>query len=351
LLKHGFTAVGEFHYLHNDADGCPYTSPTELSDRVIAAALDAGIHITHLPVFYETGNFGGVPTGNGQKRFTHTLERYLTLLTALRKRYGDRPEIVIGVAPHSLRAITPKSLTLLMEALEDVGLARCPIHIHIAEQEKEVADCITWSGQRPVEWLMAHERADARWCLIHATHMVPAEIQLLAASGAVAGLCPTTEANLGDGLFPAESYLRDHGKFGIGTDSHVCVSPWEELRQLEYGQRLATRRRAILCDETIRSVGRTLFTRTAADGSQALGINGGHIACGYRADLVAISGEGSALESRKGDCVLDTLMFGGIQPEITDVLVAGRRVIANGHHALEEESTQAMTKVMKELLG
>ena len=234
LLKHGYTAVGEFHYVHHDPTGKPYAVATELSDRVIAAALAAGIHITHLPVLYETADFGGVPAHEGQRRFVHTAESYLRLVESLARQYGKTPEVTLGVAPHSLRAVTPASLETILQALPSIGLQTCPIHIHAAEQEKEVANCRAWSGERPVAWLLAHLPLDARWCLIHAIHMTPDELTGLVRSGAAVGMCPTTEANLGDGIFPAEAYLKAHGRFAIGSDSNVCASPWEELRLMEY---------------------------------------------------------------------------------------------------------------------
>jgi formimidoylglutamate deiminase len=222
----------------------------------------------------------------------------------------------------------------------------CPIHIHIAEQEKEVADCLAWSGQRPVAWLLDHAPVDAHWCLVHATHMTPEEIKRLAGCGAVAGLCPTTEANLGDGIFPAEAYLKEGGALGVGSDSHVCVSPWEELRLLEYGQRLATRKRARLCSEIMPSVGRTLFTQAIASGAQALGLGSGAIAPGQRADLVALSTDDPLLAGKEGDRLLDTLIF-AVTPRITDLWVAGKNVIKGGHHPLEEESARALREVMR----
>jgi formimidoylglutamate deiminase len=335
LLKHGYTAVGEFHYLHNDIDGKPYASATELSDRVIAAAQATGIHVTHLPVMYETANFGGIPAHEGQKRFVHTVDAFLELLETLSVRYGNAEGVTLGVAPHSLRAVTPESLRRIVDALPGFGLADCPIHMHVAEQEKEVSDCVAWSSRRPAEWLFDHQEINYRWCLIHATHTTEKEVQRIAKSGATIGFCPTTEANLGDGIFLAESYLRARGSFAIGSDSNVCVSPWEELRLMEYAQRLNARKRAALCTESTPSVGRTLFTAAATGGAKALGIRAGQIASGCRADLVALSRDHALLAEKAGDAILDTLIF-AITPKITDVFVAGKRVIKNGTHALSD---------------
>lgn len=343
LLKSGYTAVGEFHYLHHDPQGRPYAAPTEMSDRIAAAAQASGIHLTHLPVFYETANFGGMPANEGQRRFVHTPEAYLRLLETLHTRYGNTPGITLGIAPHSLRAATPDALRTLLNALPGLGLAECPIHIHVAEQEKEVADCLAWSGKRPVAWLLEYCPVDQRWCLVHATHITPEELRGIIRSGATVGLCPTTEANLGDGVFPAEAYAKAKGKWGVGSDSHVCVSPFEELRQMEYAQRLMLRRRAILHEETTPSVGRTLYARAAEGGARALRLRSGVIAAGTRADLVALACTG-LLAAREGDSLLDTLIFAERSP-VTDVFVAGQHVVTHGRHPLEEESAEAWQRI------
>ncbi len=346
LLKNGYTGVAEFHYLHHDANGKPYASPTELSDRIIAAAHTTGIHLTHLPVMYETANFGGIPAHDGQKRFVHTVDAFLKLLEALRKKH---PQLALGIAPHSLRAVSPEALKTIIDALPGLGLAHCPIHMHVAEQEKEVADCMAWSGKRPLQWLMDNHAVNERWCLIHSTHLAPQEVSKLAMSGAVAGLCPTTEANLGDGIFPAEAYLAANGRFGVGSDSQVNLSPWQELRQLEYAQRLITRKRNVL-HGAVPSIGRTLFDKAATGGAQALGIKSGAIAIGNRADMLALSAGDALLADKKGDQILDALVF-SLTPNITDVFVAGRHVIKQGRHVAEEAAAKVLRAVMRELRG
>jgi len=344
LLKHGYTAVGEFHYLHNDVSGKPYASPTELSDRVIAAAQDTGIHIAHLPVMYETSNFGGIPANDGQKRFVHTPDSFLSLFETLTKKYSKIEGVSLGVAPHSLRAVTPETLQRIVGTVP----ADCPIHIHAAEQEKEVADSLSWSKKRPVEWLLDNHDINARWCLIHATHMTVKETERLAKSNAVAGLCPTTESNLGDGIFPGESYFKAGGHFAIGSDSNVCVSPWEELKMMEYAQRLSHRKRNVLCSEETPSVGRSLFTGAAAGGAQALGLKSGKITVGQRADFVAIAMDDPLLAEKKDDAILDALIFGNA-PRITDVFVAGKQVVKNGVHAQEEMAKAQLRNVIRQL--
>ena len=229
MLKAGYTAVGEFHYLHHAPDGRPYADLVEMSHRVIAAAKTAGIGITQLPVLYGYGDFGGQPAGEGQRRFLNDPDRFLTLVQELLKEYRGDPQVRVGIAPHSLRAVTAETLSAAVSGLDALD-GDAPIHVHIAEQNKEVHDCIEWSGERPVEWLLRNAALGPRWCLIHATHVTEEEAVRLAKSGAVAGLCPTTEANLGDGVFPAPAYLAAGGAFGIGSDSHISVSPVEELR-------------------------------------------------------------------------------------------------------------------------
>lgn len=332
LLKSGYTAIGEFHYLHNDAAGNPYDNPAELSERIIAAATDSGIHLTLLPVLYQTSNFGGAPAVAGQRRFLHSTDAFMKLHDHL-SRYA--PSTILGTAPHSLRAVPP-------EALAEVVKLSGPIHIHAAEQTKEVDDCLAWSGKRPVEWLLENHEVNERWCLIHSTHLNEAETLALAKSGAVAGLCPSTEANLGDGIFPAEAFLNAGGRFGIGSDSHITVNPFDELRLMEYAQRLQHRRRNVLCNEAIPAVGRNLYNRAVAGGRQALGIDD-------RADLIAVDCSAPLLQGKQGDALLNALIFATSKPKITDVFVAGKKVIDNGYHPQEASTNEQLAQVMREL--
>ncbi|MDX1575912.1 MAG: formimidoylglutamate deiminase, partial [Kiloniellales bacterium] len=274
MLEAGYTAVGEFHYLHHDREGAPYDDPAEMSRRVIAAAKATGIGLTHLPVLYGYGGFGGQPAGEGQRRFLNRPERYLDIVARIHQTVRDDPQLHLGIAPHSLRAVTPETLTAALQGIDELDEA-APVHIHVAEQQPEVRDCIDWSGLRPVEWLLTHEDLGPRWCLVHATHMTDEEAVALAKTGAVAGLCPTTEANLGDGVFPAGAYLEAGGKIGIGSDSHISVSPVEELRWLEYSQRLTLRRRNLLAGDRgagdSPSVGARLVKAALDGGARALG--------------------------------------------------------------------------------
>ena len=349
MLKAGYTAVGEFHYLHHGPDGSPYADLTEMSRRVIAAAKTTGIGITQLPVLYGYGDFGGQASGNGQRRFLNDSDRFLELVEKLLKEYRGDPNVRVGIAPHSLRAVTPETLSAALEGLEALD-ASAPVHIHIAEQHGEVRDCIEWCGLRPVEWLLRNAAVGPRWCLVHATHVTEEEARRLAESGAVAGLCPTTEANLGDGVFPAPAYLEAGGAFGIGSDSHISVSPIEELRWLEYGQRLTARRRNLLAGGSeASSVGARLFGGAVAGGAQALGRPIGRLAPGARADLVVVDPERPNLHGRSDDLFLDALVFAGNDNPVTGVMVGGVWAVRDGHHPREEEIFRAYKSAVAEL--
>ncbi len=336
MLKSGYTAVGEFHYLHHDADGRHYSDIAEMSERVIAAAHATGIAITHLPVVYANGGFGGQPPGGAQRRFVNDDESLARLLQVLFQRHRDTPGVRIGIAPHSLRAVTPE---LLRDALSILHAhdAGAPVHLHIAEQTREVDECIAWCGRRPLRWLLDEVGVDARWCLVHATHIDDGETADLAASGAIAGICPTTEGNLGDGLFPALPYLGAGGRFGIGSDSHISVSPIEELRLFEYGQRLLHRRRALLgVDAGNPHAGAGLWLSAAAGGAQALGRATGAIAPGLHADLLVLDPETPTLYAKNGDFLLDAMVFAGNVNPVRDVMVGGQWRVRNRHHPHEE---------------
>ncbi len=352
MLKAGYTAVAEFHYLHHDLEGRPYVDLAEMSERVIAAAKATGIGITHLPVLYNAGGFGGKPAGTGQRRFLNDADRFLKLVGELHARHGKDPQIRIGIAPHSLRAAPPDALKLAVDGLTAMD-GSAPIHIHIAEQTKEVEDCLAWSNQRPVEWLFDHQSVDKRWCLIHATHIDAGEVKRLAASGAVAGLCPTTEANLGDGFFPAIDYFAQGGAFGVGSDSHISVSPVEELRWLEYGQRLVTRRRNRLSLGPAGGphIGAALYRGALAGGRRALGRNIGRLVRGARADLLVLDESATNLVGKSGDEVLDALVFAGNTSAVSDVMVGGRFVVKNGRHVDESPIFQRYRRALAELVN
>ncbi|MCZ4091607.1 formimidoylglutamate deiminase [Sinorhizobium psoraleae] len=344
MLKGGFGRVVEFHYLHHQADGTPYADPAEMSLRILSAAEATGIGLTHLPVFYAHGNFGGMAPNPGQRPLLHDPDRFLALLDRLVpacSKAGAR----LGYAIHSLRAATPDEMRTILAAAPVSG----PIHIHVAEQTREVDDCLAWSGRRPVEWLLDEMPVDARWCAIHATHMTAEETKRLAASGAVAGLCPATEANLGDGIFPAVDFIAEDGRVGIGTDSHVATSVAEELRLLEYGQRLRDRRRNRLAAGPGASVGRSIFEAVLAGGAQAAGVDLTGIKAGARADLVVLDGDNPYIAAASGNQILDRWLFALGGETVRDVMVAGQWKIRNGRHDREEEIDRAFARVLTKL--
>jgi formimidoylglutamate deiminase len=344
MLEAGFTHVGEFHYLHHAPDGGPYANPAEMTERVASAAARTGIGITLLPVLYAHSTFGGAPPSPGQRRFISDLDAYARLVDSARRLAGRVPGGRWGVAPHSLRAVTPAELRVAVQ-LAEAG----PVHIHAAEQLREVEDCIAWSGQRPVDWLLAHENVDRRWCLVHSTHMTADETARLAESGAVAGLCPITEANLGDGHFSAVAYLDARGAFGIGTDSNVRIDAAEELRTLEYSQRLLLRARNVLGTEK-QSTGRRLFDCAVTGGSRALGSVGG-LAVGASADVVTLDADHVALASRNGDTALDSWIFSGGREAVDCVWRHGRQVVRDGRHIARDAIALDYRRVMARLLA
>jgi formimidoylglutamate deiminase len=335
LLRQGFTAIAEFHYIHNDVDGRAYDDPAEMSNRIAAAALTSGIGLTLLPVLYQASGFGEKPPTEGQKRFLKGTDDFIALIQALRRACRDDPQVKIGVAPHSLRAAPPDALAECVEAMTVMD-PRAPIHIHVAEQDQEVEDCVAWSGERPIEWLLNHAPVDARWCLVHCTQATADEIARLATSGAVAGICPSTEANLGDGVFSLPPYLRHEGRFGIGTDSNVVTSPADELRWLEYVQRLIAKQRNVSDSREGVHTGAALYGRALSGGAQACGREIGEIAPGYRADLVVLDPEHPALIGRRREALLDSWVFSGNETPVRDVIVGGRHVVVEGRHIAQD---------------
>lgn len=344
LLKGGFGRVAEFHYLHHGADGRPYAEPAEMSLAVLRAAELSGIGLTLLPVFYAHSDFGGAAPTAGQRRFIHDVDGFLTLLHGLVEPCRSA-NARLGLAFHSLRAVTGDEIAAIMETVP----AHAPVHIHVAEQEREVAASIAHSGRRPVERLYDIAEVDERWCLIHATHVTEGEVAMIAGSGAVAGLCPTTEADLGDGIFPAADFLAADGRLGIGTDSHVGTSVADELRLLEYGQRLRDRRRNRMAGRPGASVGRTLFDRALDGGARAAGVAGAGLCVGAPADLVVLDGRSPYLASVEGDAILDRWMFGGIGPAVRDVMIGGRWLIEDGRHAKDEQIDRAFAATLARL--
>lgn len=345
MMETGFTGVTEFHYLHHDVDGRPYGDLAVMAAAIAQGATETGIGLTLLPVFYRFGGFGELAPSQGQRRFISDPDQFARLVDASRKAVAGVEDAVLGIAPHSLRAVGKGDLALVRQM---AGTA--PIHIHIAEQEKEVADCLAWSGQRPVEWLLANSGIDAQWCLIHATHLAPAERDAIAASGAVAGLCPVTEASLGDGIFDGVAYAAAGGTLGVGTDSNIQIGVASELRLLEYAQRLRDRRRARLAPVD-GSVGLSLYLAALAGGTRASGRKIGAIAPGQRADLVTLDPDHPALVARTGAALIDSAIFAATEMPVREVRVGGRLLVEAGRHVHGEVIRQRFASVMRRVLG
>ena len=344
MLECGYASVGEFHYVHHQSGGQHYENIAETSCRIISAAQKTGIGLTHLPVFYMQGGLNGKKLAEGQLRFGNELEQYLRILDQTQNSLQNSPkDYLLGMAPHSLRAVSPEFLKEIVEARSSDT-----VHIHIAEQLKEVEEIQTHFDARPVEWLLNNIAVDSRWCLIHATHMTQEETQNLAKSGAVVGLCPITEANLGDGVFDGTELLLSGGKYGIGSDSNVRISLTEELRLLEYSQRLVRKERNVMTNKT-GSVGRALYDDSLAGGAQALGRKSGSIVPGNWADLLTLDAEALTLNGCTEDEILDRWIFSGEDPLVREVWSAGRQMVADRRHIRHDEIERKYRSVIQEI--
>ncbi|MBT8061752.1 MAG: formimidoylglutamate deiminase [Gammaproteobacteria bacterium] len=345
MLSAGYTSCGEFHYLHHQADGTPYPNLAETSARILSAANRSGISLTLLPVYYQSSGFGNKGVEPHQRRFANSLDDYLAIIDQVQKMVAHSPVLRSGIAPHSLRAVPTSALAELLGASDD----RLPVHIHVAEQLAEVEQCVDHLGARPVQWLLDSVNVDGRWCLVHATHMEPQEARLAAASGAIAGLCPSTEADLGDGFFNAAQWLADGGKMSIGSDSNLVVSPSEELRLLEFTERLRRRQRNVLRSKN-QPCGMFLWQHAARNGARAIDQPAGRIAKGCRADLVELNPDHPLLASRSEESILETVVFAGLEGMIRSVFVAGNQVVSDGLHVNHELLAGAFKEVSGALL-
>ena len=344
MLECGYASVGEFHYVHHQYGGKQYENIAENSCRVINAAQKAGIGLTHLPVFYMQSGLNGNSLAEGQLRFCNERSGFLQLLENSQTALKNAPEdYLLGIAPHSLRAVSPESLKEIVETRTSG-----PVHIHIAEQLKEVEEVLENYGARPVEWLLQNESVDSRWCLIHATHMIPEETQNVAKSGAVVGLCPITEANLGDGIFDGRGLLSSGGKYGIGSDSNVFIALTEELRLLEYSQRYVSKERNVLTSKN-GSVGRSLYNDALTGGAQALGRKSGSLIPGNWADLVSLDIEALSLWDCSDDEILDRWIFTSDDSLVREVWSAGRQMVEHGQHIHHKEIEQRYRTVIQEI--
>jgi formimidoylglutamate deiminase len=341
MAKAGYGSVAEFHYVHHDAAGDRYADLAELSKRVLAAARRAGLPMTLLPVYYAHGGFNAAPPSPAQRRFVTSTDEFARLVEAIAPA-ARADGAVVGIAPHSLRAVTPEELDRVVAAAPPTG----PVHIHIAEQTREVEECVAWSGKRPVEWLLERGGVDARWCLVHATHMAERETRALAASRAVAGIAATTEADLGDGTFPGVAYTGADGRWGVGSDSNAIVDPFAELRQLEYSQRMFWRRRNLMHHGSDDSIGTAMWLAAAAGGAQACGRKTGAIAAGAAADLVVLDRDDPALVGHDGDTLLDAAIFGPCRRPVRHTMLNGRWVVREGRHAEEDAALAAYQRTI-----
>ncbi len=342
MLESGFTRVGEFQYLHHDVDGKRFTQPAEMCGRTVAAAAETGIALTLLPTMYSRGGFDGRPANMAQRRFINSSDGFARLFDDARRETSRLSGVALGVAIHSLRAVTEEELTFAVSLVNDG-----PVHIHIAEQIGEVDECVAWYGQRPVEWLLDHAPVDCRWCLVHATHVTTTEIERIASCGAIVGLCPITEANLGDGIFPAERYRRLSGRLAIGSDSNVRIDAAGELNLLEYGQRLISQRRNVLALESGGSTGRSLFNEACKGGLTALGGNAGVLRIGADADIVALDSSVPACSHYRDDAVIDAWVFLMHREFVRDVWVGGVHVVKDFRHTARDHFEKRFAKVLQ----
>ena len=348
MLKHGYTTVAEFHYIHNDRDGKPYADRAEMANRIVTAARDAGIALTLLPVLYAHGGFGHKVLSPAQRRFGGDPAFIIELLRDLAGFYLPDRLLRLGVAPHSVRAVDALMLTEVVAGAERLD-ATMPIHMHVSEQVGEVAECVETHGTTPLAWVSDLVRIDSRWCFIHATHLTQLEMRALAETGACIGLCPMTEANLGDGIFEFVPWFEDRRPWSIGGDSHVSVSPFEELRALEYSQRLRHRVRNIAADEEAPDVPANLWRAAAAGGAQATGQPVGELAAGKRADFVVLDGANLDFEGLSAAASLGVALFSGNSNRVRDVFIAGAPVIENGRHGREESAAADFRATLRRL--
>jgi len=362
MLKMGYTRVAEFHYLHHDIDGSTYEANAvegdtingnsanlaTMAQAIFDAAKESGIGLTLLPVLYQHSGFGEQAPSDGQKRFINSTEQFNQLVSdcfVLSEQYSNTN---VGIAPHSLRAVDKTSLSSAVAHVRGLN-PQAPIHIHISEQQKEVDDCLAHYGKRPVQWLLDNAELDKHWCLIHATHINEEERKGIITKQAIAGICPTTEANLGDGVFPTTEFMAENGTIAIGSDSHISVNPIEELRWLEYVQRLTKQQRAILASTEQASVGQHLWQQAAIGGAQSTNSNTGYLAIGKQADLLVLDSDKTKLFANTSQHLLDSMIFASQQNPIADVMVNGQWQIIAQQHLEQEQTSNNFAKLLTRL--
>lgn len=354
MVKKGYTRVAEFHYLHHDIDGSTYSNHdtdetlATMAQSIFKAAKHAGIGLTMLPVLYQYAGFGQQKPNDGQKRFINSSVQFNQLVSDCFTLSTQYKNTNVGIAPHSLRAADKEAINIAVKHIRLLD-ENAPIHIHIAEQQQEVDDCLVHYKKRPVQWLLDNFDLDKHWCLIHATHINEQEQQGIAARKAVVGICPTTEANLGDGIFPTAEFLALNGTIAIGSDSHISISPTEELRWLEYAQRLSKQQRTILSTNEQVSVGQNLWQKAATGGAQSTSTNTGSLAIGKQADLIVLNEKQTRLFANNNQHLLDSIIFASQENVVKDVMVNGRWVVQNSVHAQEQNSAENFAKLLAKL--
>ncbi len=347
MLEQGYTRVCEFHYVHHQADGRPYQPQTAMADALVAAADEVGIGLTLLPTLYQRGGFADQPLSPRQQRFHHDTEAFTRLCETLAAAH-EGTGVRLGAAIHSLRAVGTPALTELLA--DDFWRSR-PLHIHIAEQRQEVSDCLQRHGRRPIEFLFDTAAVDRRYCLIHATHALPHERALMANSGAVVGICTTTEANLGDGLFDLVDLRTRGGAWGIGSDSHIGLDPREELRWLEYQARLASGRRTVLANAGAADVAVNLWNEAVQGGSQAAGGGSGGLQVGADADWLVLDDQDAAFAGCTVDQLMGSWIFGPARQPVAAVGVRGREWVRSGRHRQHERFESEYRQLMQSAAG
>ncbi|QDO99953.1 formimidoylglutamate deiminase [Thalassotalea sp. PS06] len=348
MLKAGYTRVAEFHYLHHDSEGKPYPELSTMAKAVFKAASESGIGITMLPVLYRFSGFGPLAPTHGQRRFINSVEQFNQLVSDCIEHAKTQSNANVGIAPHSLRAVDLESLQGAVAHLKSLD-DKAPVHIHIAEQMQEVNDCLVHYQKRPVQWLLDNIDIDSSWCLIHATHIDDSELKGIVETGAIAGICPTTEANLGDGIFPTVEFLEAGGRLAIGSDSHISVNACEELKLLEYAQRLQKQQRAVLATTATPSVGRCLWQHSTKGGAISTASNTGEIAIGRQADLLVLDQDKLRLYAGGDDYRMDSFIFASASNAVRDVMVLGQWVIQQYQHPAQQQSTDEFAQVIKQL--
>jgi formimidoylglutamate deiminase len=346
LLEGGYTQVCEFHYLHHAPGGQPYADPYAMTWALTQAASEAGLGLTVLPTLYERAGFALPALRDDQQRFATDAAWVAALAKAVAA--SGEPLVSAGAAIHSLRAARPDSIHALKKLLADTD---CPLHIHVAEQTAEVADCLASTGQRPVQWLCEQGLLDARWHLVHATHSNAQEIDAVAATGAQLVICPSTEANLGDGLSDVSHWLSASVGMAIGSDSHVCRTWREELRWLEYGQRLHLQQRNVCAAPAlgVPSTAQRLFDAALAGGGRAAGLGKQGLVVGARADLVVLNPRCPGLLGVPMDYALDAMVFAADGDAIDAVYVAGKQMVRHGKHVAKDAIAQRYVQAMQDL--